>query len=187
LRHVVLSVARQGAIGCVPDRIGCSGFNSFTLSQAGATSATGMTVTAHPDVMDAWASIKKSTTSLAWIKFTIETTREGAKRTSAFKFITSCERDDTKTNEENWNAMLETLTDSEGCFVVFDMRFEHGGRQMYRPLLISWCPDTLGIQEKMLIGSNKDQVKRDLEGVQKSVHAADKDDLTYEAAKTATL
>mmetsp|Transcript_20504 Transcript_20504/g.47429 ORF Transcript_20504/g.47429 Transcript_20504/m.47429 type:complete len:152 (-) Transcript_20504:96-551(-) len=149
--------------------------------------ATGMSVTSCSEVMEAWGNLKKATTTAAWIKFTIETKREGAKRTSEFKHLASCERDDSKSNEENWNAMIETLTESEGCFVVFDMRFEHGGRQMYRPLLVSWCPDSLGIQEKMLIGSNKDQVKRDLDGIQKSLHASDKDELTYEAARTATL
>ena len=130
---------------------------------------------------------QKSTTKLAAIRFGIETTKVGMKTTAEFKLIDTMERDDSKTNEENWNAMLETLKEDEGCFIVFDMRFEHSGRQMYRPLLVSWCPDSLKVTDRMMIGSNKDQVKRDLTGIQKSLHAAEKDELTYEAAKTATV
>jgi len=109
------------------------------------------------------------------------------KTEAEFKLVECVERDDEKTNEENWNIMVESLKEDFGCFVVFDMRFEHAGRQMYRPLLVSWCPDTLKVTDRMMIGSNKDSVKRDLTGIQKSLPASDKDELTYEAAKTATI
>ena len=130
---------------------------------------------------------QKSTTKLSAIRFGITVTKEGSKTTASYHFIESIARDDDKSNEENWNAMVEKLSDDEGCFVVFDMRFEHSGRTLYRPLLVSWAPDTLGITAKMMIGSNKESVKTELEGVQKSLHASDKDELTYAEAKSATL
>ncbi|KAA0172321.1 hypothetical protein FNF28_00005 [Cafeteria roenbergensis] len=92
--------------------------------------ATGMTCTANEEISAAWDALKKSTTKLAAIRFGIETTKVGMKTTAEFKLIDTMERDDSKTNEENWNAMLETLKEDEGCFIVFDMRFEHSGRQM---------------------------------------------------------
>jgi cofilin len=121
------------------------------------------------------------------MRFAIETTKTGSKTTAKFVYMDTADRDDSKTNEDHWNEMVATLADDVGCFIVFDMRFEHSGRDMYRPLLVSWCPDSLGVKDRMMIGSNKDQVKRDLTGIQKSLHAADKDELTYEAAKTATV
>lgn len=131
--------------------------------------------------------MQKSTTTKAYTRFAIETTKTGSKTTAEFKHIDSADRDDDKSNEDHWNEMVASLSDDQGVFVVFDMRFEHAGRQLYRPLLVSWCPDSLGVKDRMMIGSNKDAVKRDLTGIQKSLHAADKDELTYEAAKAATL
>ena len=83
-----------------------------------------------------------------------------------------------KPDEEIWDEMVGKLTLEEGCYIVYDVDLPDGAGS--RLLFVSWVPDELPRDPKFLLGANREQVKRELEGLDRDLDAKDKDDLAYD-------
>jgi Cofilin/tropomyosin-type actin-binding protein len=140
---------------------------------------TGMDVTSSEEIMAAFADIKKSSTKLQYVQFTIDVVKDGAKHSGVYRLVTKKEKDG-KEGQGAYEAMLATLTDSEPAFVVFDTHFTtRDGRPQQKLAMLVWCPDTLGVKHKMMVGSNAESVKGALDGVSKVLHASDRDEASW--------
>lgn len=197
---------------------------------------TGLTVSSAADVMAAYDEIKFATTKKAYISFGLKYKTEGTKTVPEFFHIKTVDKDESKTNEEEWDRMVADLPKDDGCFVIFDVKFTtDDSRIIQKPILVTWyvihrhsvspplhlprprpaprqrwfsrlplapespalvnsssslvlarpcrCPDSVNVKKRMLIGSNKDSVKREFEAVQRDVHATDASELEYSKIK----
>lgn len=91
-----------------------------------------------------------------------------------------------KTPEESktkFDAMKDTLTADDPCFIVFDFWFKKGERVENKMGVISWISDECPVKKRMVYGSVKDALTRKLEGT-KSIQANDKGDLEFDSVVT---
>jgi hypothetical protein len=87
---------------------------------------------------------------------------------------------DTGGNQEAWEELLAKLPADAGVFTLFDFREKASdGRIIDKLVLLKWCPDTVPVEQKMLMGSTYQCLKQKLSGLSKDVQAASPSGITY--------
>lgn len=72
----------------------------------------------------------------------------------------------------------ECLPADEGRYCVYDFDIEGKASNL---VLLTWCPDSAKIKEKMMYASTKDAVVKKLSGIKKLVQATDADEAGWDA------
>jgi len=81
--------------------------------------------------------------------------------------------------EQMFNHVTAKLTDEEPAFVLFDLKCRE------KVLFFMWNPDSGKVKRKMTYSSTKGNVEKKFEGVLKINDVNDRDDLRYDAVKSA--
>uniref|UniRef100_A0A7S0LTU8 ADF-H domain-containing protein n=1 Tax=Coccolithus braarudii TaxID=221442 RepID=A0A7S0LTU8_9EUKA len=65
-------------------------------------------------------------------------------------------------------------------FIVIDFKGKYAdGRALEKVVFIFWCPDGAKIKERMLYASTKEDFKRKMNGLHKTIEASDESDIEY--------
>ena len=92
---------------------------------------------------------------------------------------------------QGYEDFVETITTAGGpseCrYGVFDLEYKHQTQGTteaslkQKLILMSWCPDTAKIKQKMIYASSLEALKKPLVGVHKAIQATDLAEIDYDA------
>lgn len=127
-------------------------------------------ITVPDEIINAFNLFKLNKTNYQYITYKIDG--------DEFVVDMQVEKEDGKTFED----FTGTLPENEPRFIVYDYHYETtDGRPADKVVLITWCPDTAPVRQKMKAASTKDAVKSAFGGISVDVQATDFSELTDEA------
>jgi len=91
-------------------------------------------------------------------------------------------KDANKTQEDEYNEIVQTLPPKEGRYIVWDLLIPNAksGKENDKLIFMSWSPDDAPVQSRMIFASSKDAIKKKLQGIGTAVDCSDYDDAKYQ-------
>lgn len=81
--------------------------------------------------------------------------------------------------KDQWEVISKDLPE-DGCrYLVYDFNYEHQGIMRNRVLFVLWSPDVAKTRDRMVYASSRINFAKQLDGIQVSIEAFDRDDITY--------
>jgi len=89
--------------------------------------------------------------------------------------------DRSKTFDDFKGEMMQAVDTGDCRYGIYDAEFKtvKEARDQQKLILVSWCPDSSKVKNKMLYSSSKDALKKKL-NLEKDLHASDSEELSFE-------